>query len=122
MLVLVDAESGKMITSSGRKCVVSDPDGIEFPWIPEPLSSILFNGQLLRGGDVVDSKLALTGMVKGLYFSAHWVCSLVNTFLLTLHTDMCCCCSGLIYLAKCNLYEIPQFMPFMYHLRPDSSF
>jgi nucleoredoxin len=78
VLVLVDAMSGKMITSSGRKCVVNDPEGKEFPWIPEPLNSILFSGHLLKGTGEIDSKLALTGMVKGLYFSAHWVCIVYN--------------------------------------------
>jgi len=74
LLVIVDAVSGNVITNSGRKCVVDDPDGIEFPWVPDPLSSILSKGKLLNGTAEVNSKEALAGKVKGLYFSAQWVC------------------------------------------------
>lgn len=126
VLVLIDAESGKVITSSGRKCVVSDPDGKEFPWIPEPLSSILFNGHLLRGSEEVDSKLALTGMVKGLYFSAHWVCILnKKVFLSSLFHILAAAQMAKLHLFICNLYETKMtlLVPFIsYHPKINSSF
>ena len=76
LLVIIDAVSGSVITKSGRNCVVDDPDGYEFPWIPDPLTTILSRGKLLNGTKEVSSAEALTGKVKGLYFSAQWVCML----------------------------------------------
>lgn len=73
MLVFVDAVTGKMITNEGRKCVMGDPEGLQFPWIPEPLSDLLNNGVLLRQKETVSSQNALKGKIKGLFFSAHWV-------------------------------------------------
>ena len=73
-LVLVDGDSGSLITDDGRQAVVEDPKGSCFPWYPEPLSTILYSGPLLRGTDEVDSKQVLQNKVKGIYFSAHWVC------------------------------------------------
>jgi len=72
--VLVDADSGGLITDSGRQAVVEDPEGKNFPWYPEPLTTILYSGPLLKGTDEIDSKEALQNKVKGIYFSAHWVC------------------------------------------------
>jgi len=74
VLVLVDADSGCLITNGGRQAVLGDPEGKTFPWYPESLSSVLYSGPLLRGTDEVDSKEALQNKVKGIYFSAHWVC------------------------------------------------
>jgi len=74
VLVLVDADTGSLITDGGRHAVMEDPEGKDFPWYPEPLSSILYSGPLLKGTDEVDSKEALQNKVKGIYFSAHWVC------------------------------------------------
>lgn len=74
MLVFVDADSGSLITDNGRQAVTEDPEGKDFPWYPELLSTILYSGPFLRGTDEVDSKEALQNKVKGIYFSAHWVC------------------------------------------------
>jgi len=74
VLVFVDADSGSLITDAGRQAVVEDPKGKSFPWHPEPLSTILYSGPLLRSTDEVDSKEALQNKIKGIYFSAHWVC------------------------------------------------
>jgi len=74
VLVLVDADSGSLITDGGRRAVIEDPEGKSFPWFPEPLSTVLCSGPLLRGTDEVESKQALQNKVKGIYFSAHWVC------------------------------------------------
>lgn len=74
VLVLIDADSGALITDGARQAVIGDPEGINFPWYPEPLSTILYSGPLLRGANEVDSKEALQHKVTGIYFSAHWVC------------------------------------------------
>jgi len=74
VLVLVDADSGGLITDGGRQAVMEDPEGTNFPWYPELLSTVLYSGPLLRGSDEVDGKVALQNKVKGIYFSAHWVC------------------------------------------------
>lgn len=71
-LVFIEAETGKLVTSKGREGVGSDPSGKEFPWHPKPFSEII-SGELLRGEDTVQSDEALSGKVKGFYFSAHWV-------------------------------------------------
>ena len=82
VLVFVDADSGTLITDNGRQAVVEDPEGKSFPWYPEPLSSILYSGPLLRCTDEVDSEEVLQNKVKGIYFSAHWVCNLFKGLLI----------------------------------------
>lgn len=72
MLVLLDADTGKMITSNGREKVMKDPEGKDFPW-PPPTLDALMTGKLLSKSGEVDFKTALEGKVRGLYFSAHWV-------------------------------------------------
>ena len=74
-LVLVDPETGKLITDSGREQVSKHPNGEGFPWKPLPLSQLISEGKLLKGieGEEVDAKEALDGKVIGFYFSAHWV-------------------------------------------------
>lgn len=74
MLLLVDADSGNLITDGGRQALMDDPEGTNFPWFPELFSTILYSGPLLNGTDEVDSREALHNKVKGIYFSAHWVC------------------------------------------------
>jgi len=74
VLLLVDADSGSLITDSGRQAIMDDRKGTNFPWYPERLSTLLYAGPLLKGTDEVDGKDALHNKVKGIYFSAHWVC------------------------------------------------
>lgn len=38
--VIVDAKSGKTITTEGRGSVGSDPEGAEFPWFPKALNNM----------------------------------------------------------------------------------
>lgn len=38
--VVVDPTNGKVINSSGRSAVSSDPEGVDFPWYPKPLNSV----------------------------------------------------------------------------------
>lgn len=71
-LVLVEGSTGKLITASGRDCLSEDLDGDEFPWYPKSFDSII-GGKLLKREVLVDSKEALDGKIKGIYFSAHWV-------------------------------------------------
>ena len=56
--------------------VTEDPEGKEFPWYPKPLGNILKGPLKGKDGDV-DEK-ALEGKVKAIYFSAHWVCMMVD--------------------------------------------
>jgi len=77
MLVFVDADTGGLITDGGRQAVLENPEGQDFPWHPEPLSTILYSRPLLRGSDEVDCNEALLNKVKAIYFSAHWVCRYV---------------------------------------------
>lgn len=39
-LVIVDAQSGELITSHGRAALELDPAGTEFPWYPKPLNEL----------------------------------------------------------------------------------
>lgn len=72
MLVIVDAQTGSLITAGGRECVSDDPEGKEFPWLPKPLSE-KFKGTFLKGESETVNEDVLKNKVKGLYFSAHWV-------------------------------------------------
>lgn len=71
-LVLVEGSTGKLITTSGKECLSEDLDGDEFPWYPKSFDNII-SGSLLRQETLIDSKEALDGKIKGVYFSAHWV-------------------------------------------------
>lgn len=75
-LVILDADSGEVITTDGRSEVDADKDGVNFPWRPKPISEALPG---LLAGDLVDkegkahkAEEVLKGRVKLLYFSAHW--------------------------------------------------
>lgn len=72
-LIILDADAGTVITTSGVAKVTNDPSGAEFPWKPKAFSDII-QGKLLKNkvGEV-DAAGALKGKVVGLYFSAHWV-------------------------------------------------
>jgi len=74
VLLLVDADSGSLITDGGRQAVMDDREGTNFPWFPELLSTVLYSGPLLKGTEEMDARDALQNKVKGIYFSAHWVC------------------------------------------------
>lgn len=71
-LVFIEANTGNLVTTKGREAVGSDPDGKEFPWYPKAFSDII-KGELLKGDTKVQSEEALSGKIKGFYFSAHWV-------------------------------------------------
>ena len=72
--VIVDGETGELITTDGRSAVMEDPKGAKFPWKPPTLWEAL-GDEVLKGteGDTVEvSDLRGKGKVLGLYFSAHW--------------------------------------------------
>lgn len=78
-LVLIDGDTGKLITCEGYSCVINDKDGQEFPWRPKKVQEVI-QGKLLRSDRTeVDAMESLKGKTVCLYFSAHWVsCVLVT--------------------------------------------
>jgi len=73
-LVILDSETGEVITKDGREAVDDDPSGKSFPWAPptiwDALGSEFLNG---NDGDTVSiDEVKETSKVIGLYFSAHW--------------------------------------------------
>lgn len=72
-LVLIDGDTGKLITCEGYSCVINDKDGQEFPWRPKKVQEVI-QGKLLRSDRTeVDAMESLKGKTVCLYFSAHWV-------------------------------------------------
>ena len=90
-LVLLEGATGRLITSKGCERLSEDPTGALFPWTPRALTDVLKEaGPYLPGGRrAAVSKLSasenkvryseLEGLVKGIYFSAHWVSSIDYT-------------------------------------------
>jgi nucleoredoxin len=83
-LVLLEGATGRLITSSGCEGLNEDPTGALFPWTQRSLTEVLREaGPYLPGGKRAPSVLStsesevryseLDGLVKGIYFSAHWV-------------------------------------------------
>jgi len=87
-LVLLEGSTGRLITSNGCDRLTEDPSGALFPWTPRALTDVLKEaGPYLPGGKrAAISKLSapeskvrysdLDGLVKAIYFSAHWVSSI----------------------------------------------
>lgn len=72
MLVIIDGETGKVITKNGIGCIEDDPKGEGFPWRPRPFKEVIEGKLLTNAGCEVDALTALQGKITGLYFSAHW--------------------------------------------------
>lgn len=73
-LVIIDGESGQVITTEGTEEVRSDPEGINFPWKPKKLSEV-WPASLLPSKDSGMESLessTLNDKYLMLYFSAHW--------------------------------------------------
>ena len=70
--MLLEADTGKTITTDGRSIVAEDPEGKNFPWKPKPLSELIGNEFITNDMTEVGSE-AIDGKILGLYFSAHWV-------------------------------------------------
>ena len=86
--MLLEGSTGRLITSNGCDRLSEDPSGTLFPWTPRALTDVLKEaGPYLPGGKrAAISKLSasesevryseLDGLVKAIYFSAHWVSSI----------------------------------------------
>jgi len=70
--VLIDGATGDLITDKARDDVMVDPQGADFPWAPKPFSELMPATLVDAKGAAHDTKQALSGKVKLLYFSAHW--------------------------------------------------
>ena len=71
-LVLLEADTGKTITTDGRSIVAEDPNGDNFPWKPKPLTELI-GDKFIKNDKKEVGKEAIEGKVLGLYFSAYWV-------------------------------------------------
>ncbi|XP_071945710.1 nucleoredoxin-like [Antedon mediterranea] len=81
-LVFIDTMTGFPIITSGREKVISDPEGLNFPWKRKEFSDIL--GTVLKNKEYTDVAVdTLKGKHVCLYFSAHW-CPPCKTFTPTL--------------------------------------
>ena len=70
--MLLEADTGKVITTDGRSIVAEDSTGANFPWKPKPLSELI--GDKFINGEKKEVGIeAIEGKILGLYFSAHWV-------------------------------------------------
>ena len=68
-LVIIDGETGELITADGREAVSGDPTGEKFPWHPPTKEEKARAVLEALGADIV---AAAAGKPIGLYFSAHW--------------------------------------------------
>jgi len=78
-LVIVDAQTGELITADGRAAVSSDPTGEKIPWTPPTKEEKRQMAIEALGDSFVDKDGAefskaqrFTKEYIGLYFSAHW--------------------------------------------------
>ena len=78
-LVLLDGETGRVITRDGFDRVQEDSSGSAFPWRRKPLSDVI-KGTLLRPvegqetpEEVEASSVLESNKIVGFYFSAQWV-------------------------------------------------
>lgn len=58
-LVFVDAATGETINANGRGAVGADPEGLEFPWHPKPVTD------LSEGADGINENASLCLMMEG---------------------------------------------------------
>jgi len=73
-------QNGKLLTKQGRRVILQDPQGLDFPWSSmmkpqlQQVIEALGDSNIVDGtGKIVDANTALEGnKVVGLYFSAHW--------------------------------------------------
>ena len=72
-LIILDGETGEVITKDGREVVMEDPEGERFPWKPPTLWEAMGDEFMSSDGESVElDALRGEGKVIGLYFSAHW--------------------------------------------------
>ena len=84
-LVLLDGETGRVITRDGFERLTQDTTGVGFPWRRKPIHDVIKGTLLQPGQDTakeITAKSALEGKsVIGFYFSAHWVIHHAFSFL-----------------------------------------
>jgi nucleoredoxin len=72
-LIILDGETGELITKDGREAVMDDLKGENFPWKPPTVWEVMGDEFMSADGEAVElSELRGEGKVLGLYFSAHW--------------------------------------------------
>jgi len=70
-LIILDPQ-GNTITEDGRSCIMEDPSGAKFPWVPPTLDQIV-DGVSFSDKDGKEHSWAdYRGKPLGIYFSAHW--------------------------------------------------
>ncbi|TKR65134.1 hypothetical protein L596_025584 [Steinernema carpocapsae] len=78
-LSIVESSSRQVVTSEGRRSLLEDPSGQNFPWVDLSPAEI-FQGKLLRSIENQDGSRSiettdfsdLKSCVKGIYFAANW--------------------------------------------------
>ncbi|GAB6028622.1 hypothetical protein CHUAL_004459 [Chamberlinius hualienensis] len=70
--ILIDGETGRIVTRNARQRLVDDPDGVNFPWSNKSLTSVLNETGLIDSNGASKSLDEIQGCIKGLYFSANW--------------------------------------------------
>ena len=82
-LIILDGETGELITKDGRRVVMADVRGDRFPWRPPTVWEAMGDEFMSGDGETVELSAlrgeAHEGKVIGLYFSAHW-CPPCKTF------------------------------------------
>ena len=76
-LVMVNAETGQLISAEGRSIIMEDKQGEGFPWKPKPFLEVI-QGKLLGKHDKEVPFENVKDKILGIYFSAHWVRYVVN--------------------------------------------
>ncbi|XP_012287386.1 nucleoredoxin [Orussus abietinus] len=75
-LILLEGNTGSVVTRGGVERALADPTGANFPWRPPHPKATLEDGPLLpcgaRGSNEPMLHEELRHCVKGVYFSAHW--------------------------------------------------
>lgn len=72
-LVIINSQTGELITPCGRACLVDDPMGLNFPWPMRDALEVLKEISLISPTNEKVSYESISSSIKGLYFSAHWV-------------------------------------------------
>lgn len=72
-LIIIESDTAKLVTSSGRACVMDDPVGSWFPWRLREIAEVLGEISLIVSDGRKVTYESISSKVKGLYFSAHWV-------------------------------------------------
>jgi len=71
-LILLDGDTGAVISKDGRSVIMADSVGANFPWAPKSLPELLGDIVLSREGAELSRSSATDGKHLALYFSANW--------------------------------------------------